>query len=550
MTTLKLLSLLLLSVMFSFGKDIPNKKQKPIINGSVITNNQFPYQVLILGGNDGGGTILNKRWILTAAHLFDNTSGSSLQLYAGVTSRNPNNLASGQNRIYKRHKRHPSYAYVSSSTSPDNDLALIEVTQPFDFNSNVEAVKLASSTNQGLWDIGQLPQVSGFGRTSSTSNALSDELRVTSVQVTNVDNTYNKIRAGGNNPTSNGGNDSCQGDSGGPLSANGLFPNNIQLGIVSAGGECGTVGVYMMVSKYLDWITETLHKFGTPDLVCGNTTFENLARLPDGVSFYWSASPSNLFSTTSSTATSFTTSNNTDTNDSGIGTVTLTVTTPDGTFTHTKQVWVGKPASVNIVTDGTFTINGSNTTICRTFVYCMTSDANISLNGEPIPLNTASKFSYGGWPTNNSFLNTSNYPIDDHACFGTNNTGSYFLTVYATNTCGTISKNIIVQVNNCGYRVFPNPAQTTVAVEFEEPDKIESIPDVIDLIDEKTLRKVKTKDVKALKEKEKNNPKAYRKIDFDVADLPRGTYYLNMGFENKNGNKVEQTRIILTDKYQ
>ena len=35
---------------------------------------------------------------------------------------------------------------------------------------------------------------------------------------------------------------------------------------------------------------------------------------------------------------------------------------------------------------------------------------------------------------------------------------------------------------------------------------------------------------------------------FDVSDLPRGTYYLNMGFEHKNGSKIEQTRIILTDK--
>jgi Trypsin len=544
MTNLKLLSLLLFSVTFCFGKDVPNKKRTPIINGSIITNNQFPYQVLISGGNDGGGTILNKRWILTAAHVA--ASGSPLQFYAGVTNRN--SLASGQNRIYKRHKPHPSYGYVSSSTSPDNDLALIEVTQPFVFNSNVDAVKLASSTNQGSWAVNQLPQVSGFGRTSSTSNVLSNELRVTSVQVTNIDNTYNKIRAGGNNPTSNGGNDSCQGDSGGPLSANGLFPNNIQLGIVSAGGTCGTVGVYMMISKYLGWITETLHLLGTPDYVCGNTTFENLARLPDGVSFSWSASPANLFSVTSGTGLSFTTSNNSNGN-SGQGIVTLTVTTPAGTFTHTKQVWVGKPAPINIVTDGTFTINGSNTTLCRTFGYCMTSNANVTLNGGLVPLNTANSFSYGGWPTSNSFLNTStSVATNDRACFGTNNTGSYFLTVYATNTCGTISRNIIVQVNSCGFRVFPNPAQTTIAVEFEEPDKIESIPDVIDLIDEKTLKKVKTKDVKALKEKEKNNPKAYGKIDFDVTDLPRGTYYLYMGFENKNGNKVEQTRIILTDK--
>ena len=104
---------------------------------------------------------------------------------------------------------------------------MIEVTEPFNFNSDIDAVKLASSLNQDIWATNKIegfPIVSGFGRTSSTSDALSDELRVIEVKVDNVDNANNKIRAGGNN-----GNDSCQGDSGGPLSASGYFPNNIQI---------------------------------------------------------------------------------------------------------------------------------------------------------------------------------------------------------------------------------------------------------------------------------------------------------------------------------
>ena len=105
MTTLKLLSILLISVTVSFGKDIPKAKSTPILNGRIITNNQIPYQVLISGGNNGGGTIVNKKWILTAAHIAN--TGNSLQLYAGVTKRS--SLSSGQNRIYKRHGLHPSY---------------------------------------------------------------------------------------------------------------------------------------------------------------------------------------------------------------------------------------------------------------------------------------------------------------------------------------------------------------------------------------------------------------------------------------------------------
>lgn len=414
---------------------------------------------------------------------------------------------------------------------------------------------MASANNSGLWAIGNQPTVSGFGRTSS-GGSLSNELRQVNVQITNVDNTNNKIRAGGN-----GGNDSCQGDSGGPLSS-----SNTQIGIVSAGGTCGTGGDYMMVSKYLDFITQTIHLLGTPDFICGNTTFENISKLPDGVSFQWSASPSNLFTVSSGSGLSFTTANNG--SNYGKGTITLTVTTPSGgTFVHNKEVWVGKPDAITLTTDGTFSINNNNVSICKTFGYCMTASSNILLkrrSTSPLiddsnstinvisqrdrTISTSSNFTYSGWPSSNSFFNISTLSSpNDRTCFGTNNTGSYFLTVNASNSCGTNGRSVIFQVNSCGFRVFPNPAQTTLAIEFENPEMIESIPDLIEIQEEKSQKIVKSKDIKAIKDKEKNNPKAFSKIDFDVKDLPRGVYYVQIFFDGTKQKSKESVRIILTD---
>lgn len=226
MTYLKATAIISMIFSFMFGNEtLATKPSKPkIINGTIVNSTSvFPYQILFYGGNDGGGTIVAKRWILTAAHIA--TTGSSLQVYAGVVNRN--NLPSGQNRIFKQQKSHPNYN--GSLTNPSNDVALIEVTQPFTYNGNVEAVKLASANNSGLWTVSNQATVSGFGRTSS-GGSLSNELRQVNVQITNVNNTNNKIRAGGN-----GGNDSCQGDSGGPLSAK--TPKSALLVLVAYAGQ-------------------------------------------------------------------------------------------------------------------------------------------------------------------------------------------------------------------------------------------------------------------------------------------------------------------------
>lgn len=179
---------------------------------------------------------------------------------------------------------------------------------------------------------------------------------------------------------------------------------------------------------------------------------------------------------------------------------------------------------------------------------------NLNSNSPTLPppttktISTASNFTYSGWPTSNSFFNISTVSSpNDRTCFGTNNTGSYFLTVNASNSCGTNGRSVIFQVNSCGFRVFPNPAQTTLSIEFENPEIIDSIPDLIEIQDEKSQQIVKSKDVKAIKDKEKNNVKAYSRIDFDVKDLPRGVYDIQIIFDGTKHKSKESVRVILTD---
>ena len=132
---------------------------------------------------------------------------------------------------------------------------------------------------------------------------------------------------------------------------------------------------------------------------------------------------------------------------------------------------------------------------------------------------------------------------NNQACFGASAAGTYILTVTANtlynNICGTNSKNIIIQVNSCGYRIAQNPTQTSLSVLFDNPELKESIPTQLDLLDEKSGKVIKTL-TKANKE-ETLLKKGDSSLLMDVANLPRGLYYLHLTF----GNKVDKVRVIL-----
>nr|XP_012218765.1 PREDICTED: trypsin-1-like [Linepithema humile] len=227
--------------------------QPRIIGGTATTIDKHPYQVSI--HYDGkllcGGSIISKDWILTAAHcvyggkvaLFKIRVASSYHDEGGTL------ITSIASIIAHEWYDEDTYMY---------DVALIKLTNPVSLGKNAKIVALATpSTNIKT---GSKAIVAGWGKTS-TNGASSKVLRVLTAPTIDQ-KVCQEIYAHHRIVTSDmlcagyttGGKDTCQGDSGGPLVYNG-----VQIGIVSWGAQCASVGypgVYTRVSAIRSWITK------------------------------------------------------------------------------------------------------------------------------------------------------------------------------------------------------------------------------------------------------------------------------------------------------
>lgn len=78
----------LISFLFLFVSCNILHAQQRIIGGSAVDISQRPYQAAIFtdGEFNGGGVILNNQWILTAAHVINGYSASSISVCTGYES--------------------------------------------------------------------------------------------------------------------------------------------------------------------------------------------------------------------------------------------------------------------------------------------------------------------------------------------------------------------------------------------------------------------------------------------------------------------------------
>ncbi|CAD0261135.1 serine protease [Pseudomonas umsongensis] len=202
------------------------------------------------------GTLINNKWVLTAAHcLMDPLdcekprAGWFWVLYGSTDLVVSAKLVAPKNTVIN-----PNYRCKPSR----DDIALIELEEPV---SDVGYVILADAlTESKLIAPEQALLISGWGKTA-IGNPVSRYLMEAEIKV--VKNSLcekavglsdklpsNVICAGG------GGKDSCKGDSGGPLYVRG-GSKITQVGVVSFGRGCGEgPGVYTGVSAYMDWISK------------------------------------------------------------------------------------------------------------------------------------------------------------------------------------------------------------------------------------------------------------------------------------------------------
>lgn len=242
------------------GKYHSAKFKPRIIGGSQAQQGDIPWQVSLEGSGGGqfcGGSLIDKEWVLTAAHCVEGQSPQFLRVRVGLTDLQSNN---GETRNISQIVIHPSYTQGAST-----DVALLKLTNPI---TNITPVALANTeVMQQSGYPGTTAMVSGWGNVSITgeeypAKLMKVDVPLVSNEVCNRPESYGgqvaatEICAG----FAQGGKDSCQGDSGGPL----VIRHNdawFQAGVVSWGDGCALenkYGVYARVSSFTDWIQKAI----------------------------------------------------------------------------------------------------------------------------------------------------------------------------------------------------------------------------------------------------------------------------------------------------
>ncbi|XP_053276133.1 granzyme K [Pleuronectes platessa] len=230
-----------------------------IINGKEVKPHSLPYMALLESTEpDCGGILIDKSWVLTAAHCKNIET-----VWLGVHSIKANENNSRQVRKVQKRVPHPGY----NSDTKVNDIMLLKLNKSVKETKTVKCLKLGDAIKEPA--AGTSCMVAGWGTTHEDYKEMSDVLMSVNVIVVNRVKCnspayYNRdpvitssmICAGSDRKNEA---DSCGGDSGGPLMCSGGL-----VGVTSFGRGCGRIhkpGVYsFLTEEKLKWIKKTMKK--------------------------------------------------------------------------------------------------------------------------------------------------------------------------------------------------------------------------------------------------------------------------------------------------
>ncbi|XP_069026135.1 vitamin K-dependent protein C isoform X1 [Embiotoca jacksoni] len=231
-----------------------------MVGGEVGKKGESPWQVLLLNARGRfkcGGVLIDKSWVLTAAHCLQTTTRIRVRLgdYERLRDEDTEITLS----VIQTFK-HPNY----NSQTVDNDIALLRLETPAPSSDYIVPVCLPDRkmAERVLHLNGTPTVVSGWGNDDLDSSHFSSALNVINIplvshsicshQMFPHNITDNVLCAGVLGQKM----DACEGDSGGPMVT--LYRDTwFLIGLVSWGEGCGKedkLGIYTKVSNYKEWI--------------------------------------------------------------------------------------------------------------------------------------------------------------------------------------------------------------------------------------------------------------------------------------------------------
>uniref|UniRef100_A0A182QJ87 Peptidase S1 domain-containing protein n=1 Tax=Anopheles farauti TaxID=69004 RepID=A0A182QJ87_9DIPT len=240
---------------------LPSNPSLRVIGGNITDIDQFPWMAALYYRDrfTCGGSLINDRYILTAAHCVARLDAAGLEVFL----RRPNIVTLNEDAVRRRVSRIIMSRYQELRNN--NDVALLLLKDPLRSEDGLVPICLhADGSNID----GREAIVTGWGTTES--GELSEQLQQLTVPILTNQQcrksgyfrfqiTAKMLCAG----YLEGGRDSCQGDSGGPLQlAKGTAGEDRRgqqqlVGVVSWGNECAQrnyPGVYARVSRFVSWI--------------------------------------------------------------------------------------------------------------------------------------------------------------------------------------------------------------------------------------------------------------------------------------------------------
>ncbi|XP_034970883.2 enteropeptidase isoform X1 [Zootoca vivipara] len=235
-----------------------------IIGGSDAPEGAWPWMVSLRFNSRPvcGASLVSNEWLVSAAHCVYGRNLKPSQWKAVLGSHNNLNLSYPQIVIQEIDQIiiNPHY----NKRTKDSDIALMHLQIRVNYTDYIQPICFPEKNQQFL--PGTNCSIAGWGRTTNQGSVASilQEAEVPLIThekcqqlMPEYNITENMICAG----YDEGGTDSCQGDSGGPL----MCQENerwLLAGVISFGRQCALPnrpGVYVKVSKFVDWIKKTIH---------------------------------------------------------------------------------------------------------------------------------------------------------------------------------------------------------------------------------------------------------------------------------------------------